>query len=284
MSQFSYSDEEANRIIVTDSLLQTNDAPTATGNFNTERDLRKLLEKEMKLKWTIVSLSDYWRKNLIPRGLRIQKFPSHSLDNDNFRARWEAILNKCSMDLILLLIENAKTQSEGVRTKITDIESSLPMPVEQQLPFLNKIKEGITKLETDIKAMKLDKFKRDTGDYERGQVYSWEQPRRTPRSQRPSQPGGNTPQHRPRVSFNLSSGDESASAASGSTDHDQGRFLGSDSWPTLTATTTGNQHHQRGPDGDAGAAGVGAQHSTPYNNKTANKPSLRNQQRKHYSR
>lgn len=69
--------------------------------------MKKQIQKDVKLELNAITLSDYWIHGLIPRGLRIRKFPALGMDNKEFR-EWEAILNKCSLDLMLLLIENPK--------------------------------------------------------------------------------------------------------------------------------------------------------------------------------
>lgn len=265
MMQHSYSNEEGRNIIVTDSLLHPEDADITTDFKMTEFDLRKLLEKDMKLKWHIVSLSDYWRENRIPRGLRMAKFPSTNSDNASFKDKWESILNKCSMDLMLLLIEDAKKQRDDLKTRILDIESSLPMSPEQQVPFQQKIKNEILKLEVIIKEQKVRKFKRDQEDYQRGQVYRWDRPPRTPSFSRLFPP--NQQQRRPRrVSFNLtSSEDERGSNVS----TDQDNFLEGD-WPALPPTRTVNYRRHAEAEGDA--------------QRTHRRPTLRNQARIHYPR
>ena len=107
-TRFSYSHEEGQNIITTASLL---DEMTATENTGTDlnkayRDLQHIMEKDTKLDLNSMSMSDYWRKGQIPRGLRIMKFPANGAQGKTaFRDKWEAILNMCSFDLMLLLIE-----------------------------------------------------------------------------------------------------------------------------------------------------------------------------------
>lgn len=70
--------------------------------------MKKLKAKECKLDLLAVTLLDYWRAEIIPRDLRIKKFLSIGHTDDAFKNKWEAILNKCSFNLIFLLIEEAK--------------------------------------------------------------------------------------------------------------------------------------------------------------------------------
>lgn len=83
----------------------------------------------MRLHLNSVTLSDYWRKGFIPRGLQIKKFPAYGGDNKkDFRDRWEAILNKCSSDLMLLLIEESDKDREVIQKEIPVIRKTIDEP------------------------------------------------------------------------------------------------------------------------------------------------------------
>lgn len=89
-------------------------------------DLKNLKEKECKLELNATTLSDYWRKGLIPRGLHIKKFPPYGgQDRTDFKNKWEAILNKCSFDLMLLLIEESKKYVQDVQVQTDEVTQSI---------------------------------------------------------------------------------------------------------------------------------------------------------------
>jgi uncharacterized membrane protein YgaE (UPF0421/DUF939 family) len=93
-----------------------------------------------------------------------------------FKNKWEAILNKCSLDLMLLLIEEAKKQKYATEKEITSIKKEISTKYkDQELPFEKEIKEGLDKLQRHIKQEKLAKFKRDQSDCKREKVYMWKQ-------------------------------------------------------------------------------------------------------------
>ena len=286
MKLHSYSNEEGNNIIVTDSLIQPNDVEAPTFDLRkTERELHKLLEKDMKLKWDIVSLSDSWREARIPRGLRIHKYPAIITDAP-FKEKWESILNKCSMDLILLLIEDGKKQRIELKTKIDAIEATLPMPPDEQATFQQKIHAEVHKLETTIKEMKLDKYKRDSDDYEFGKVYRWTQPR-TPQSSRSGGGGHHHQQQHQRerstprrVSFNLAASSEDERGSNVSAD-DNDRFLDHD-WPPPQQASQAANHNNSGSV-NRGHAEAGGGHAQPQRAPQSN-TLLRNQPRKFYPR
>lgn len=245
METHSFSTDEGRNIIVTDSLLTHVENDLYTDCTTKKHELRKLLEKDMKLKWHVVSLSDYWREGRIPRGLRLSKFPSTYSEDGDFKLKWESILNKCSMDLMLLLIQDGKKEREQIQSRIRDIESSLPTPLDQQVPFQQTIREEILKLETTIKEMKVRKFKRDVEDYQRGQVYRWNLPRFSRNHRYPYRQSDQQPRPRqPKVSFNLTSSEDEGRSLESESDH----FL-EDDWPRL-------QTNHRGPRRHVGAAVV----------------------------
>lgn len=127
-----------------------------------------------------IYLSDNWRREIIPRGLRISKFPSFGKDKPDFKQKWEKILNKCSLDLMLLLIEEAKMQREELNTQIEEAKQKLtqitPDYREQAEAMERKIQEDIDKLSKTLAQSKLEKIRRDQQDYEGGTVYSWPNP------------------------------------------------------------------------------------------------------------
>lgn len=189
-----FTDDEGKDIILKDSIFDKDDQYTT--NTASVNDLRKLLETEKRLELHAVSLSDYWRKNMIPRGLRINKFPSSGKDNPSFRNEWERILNKCSLDLMLLLIKEAKVQMEEVRQQIEEKKTAVFSNCtngEDKAELENHLSDQINELSQNLTKVKITKFKRDLQDYTDGQVYKWQRQRYTSRA----------PRRTRSVSFNL---------------------------------------------------------------------------------
>lgn len=206
-TRFSYSHEEGQRIITTTSLL---DEMTATENTGMDlnkayRDLQHLMEKDTKLDLNSITLSDYWRKGLIPRGLRIMKFPATGAQGKTeFRDKWEAILNKCSFDLMLLLIEESKKDRQVVQTEIEEVKKKITEHSDNS----NKaqcdeiLKEKVDTFTLTLKQDKLRKFRRDEVDYRDGKVFAWRKPTR-------KNSESHLQRRKPRsVSFNLTSSDD----------------------------------------------------------------------------
>lgn len=134
-----------------------------------------LRKKQVRIFLHATALTDYVREEKIPRGLRIQKAPGLFQDDENFKSRWAAILNQCSRDLMLLIIERTKEEVEKIKEEVTSIQEGF----KAQLPESNYDKkladlESIVKdFETQTKQIKIKKFRRDRKDYSQGKVYLW---------------------------------------------------------------------------------------------------------------
>lgn len=195
---FSYSKEEGEKIIVADTLLSQNPGLQDIALKKLFYDFKKQSEKELKLHLHMVTLSDYWREDMIPRGLRIKKFPSFGHGDMDFKQKWEAILNKCSLDLMLLLIEEAKKQKDETQKQIAKIKEEFAVKGQESfVQFEEKIKDDMEQLSKKLKQEKLAKFGRDELDYKEHKVYLW--PQRNERTWR---------QRKRSVSFNLPSSDD----------------------------------------------------------------------------
>lgn len=134
-------------------------------------------EDSWKEIWNFISTG---AKSIIPRGLCIAKFPSVASDDTEFQKKWDAILNKCSLDLILLLIEQAKAERSSLTARLQEQRAALSnVSIDLKLPYEEKLKGDLGKLETTIKQMKLKKMKRYEDDYSRNEIYLWEKWRRT---------------------------------------------------------------------------------------------------------
>lgn len=164
---FSFNDAEAQNIISQQTLFgeQRRDDP----NLNHEGRKTKLIyleKKNIRLKWHGIALSEYWRKKQIPRGLRIHKKPTLGNHDPEFINKWERILNKCSLDLTLLIIEQTKKDAEKVTSELQELKTEINASDTTQLTKLeDEIKEGLIKFEDELKAFKIKKYGRDADDY-----------------------------------------------------------------------------------------------------------------------
>lgn len=171
MEKFTYSKAERDRITSNACSLLGDNGDIETGDWAT---LLNAHRNKAKYNIHASSLNDYLKANMIPRGLRIQKGPEMFKSNDTFLQKWKAILNQCSTDLMLLIMEYALQTVEDSSKEITDLESKLQNDNESEFENkMKKIKEEIDALERNMKEFKIRKYKRDTKDYANEAVYNF---------------------------------------------------------------------------------------------------------------
>ena len=167
---FEFSSEDAQRILV----------PNIGMDFSlSSDDLKHKLEKlhlnVTRLQMHGATLSEYWRNKRIPQGLRLQKAPTLGKSNEAFVQRWSEILNKCSFDLMLLIIDHVSTESSEIEKEIQIQESILKEKFDADFaPIEQSIKETVRHYKEKLHATKLRKYKRDIDDYIRKEVYIWD--------------------------------------------------------------------------------------------------------------
>lgn len=81
----------------------------------TQNALKIALHKRLKIWWNKAFLEKYLQRNLIPRGLRIQVFPSFPVEDETFTERWEDVCTNASGKFMELLIGHNKKNSRKDR-------------------------------------------------------------------------------------------------------------------------------------------------------------------------
>lgn len=95
--------------------------------------------------------------------------------DESFCARWMAILNKCSYDLMLLVIEQSMAVVENTTGEIETLTENLKGKTETN-EFDDKRKQLTSELESlekKLKDTKIRKLERDKNDYKTKRVYNW---------------------------------------------------------------------------------------------------------------
>lgn len=207
---FEFTEEDAGRILI------DNEEMEKMLTYEDEKTkLERLHLQEIRLRMHSATLSEYWRNKRIPRGLRVQKAPAIGESDDAFMERWESILNKCSLDLMLLTIEQGTTEAQQTKAEIETLENNMKQKFGPDFSTIEQtIKGSVAKYKEELQTMKLSKYKRDAEDYKRNEVYKWQikdepgmphqtasaplrtrtpAPRRPARSSRPNQRGMQRP-------------------------------------------------------------------------------------------
>ncbi|XP_077112461.1 uncharacterized protein LOC143786268 [Ranitomeya variabilis] len=139
------------------------------------RDWERELKKKTALELHYVTLAEYHKVKRIPRGLRVSLRPTLFSEKPDFCSKFEGILNKCSMDIMILTIEY-------LQKEISEIEKQLEVTHQQLRDTLStekfdgmkqKIEKTIEDFRNQLQDRKRLKFLRDTEDYHRKTVYRW---------------------------------------------------------------------------------------------------------------
>lgn len=172
----SFTDEQGATIIVPHSLFEDLIQPPELNLQSLIRELEDTKKAESRYLWHSITLSEYWKVKRIPRGLRINKTPSFGLDDATFMKKWEQVLNKCSLDLMLLIIEKTKCEKDKLSKEIDRIETELKtkMDGEKMKEVTSNISTILTTYVKEIRSYKMKKYERDTKDYADGTVFDWQ--------------------------------------------------------------------------------------------------------------
>lgn len=168
---FAFSQADADRILFpsTNSL---ENHPLAAEEMKNK--LTRLKMKETRLHLHGYTLSEYWRNKRIPQGLRIQKAPTIGRESKDFVKKWCEILNKCSMDLMLLIIEETTNQKEIILKDIKNHETVMQQKLGENFSQIHdSIKQTLKNFEDGLMTTKIRKYKRDSTDYQLGKVYNF---------------------------------------------------------------------------------------------------------------
>lgn len=137
--------------------------------------LEQLCKKETRSLLHGSVLSQYYRMSRIPRGLRIYKKPTLGRDNAEFCKKWCEILNKCSLDLMLLVIKNENEELEKSRADIDALRKEMTelMPTEKLKNTVEDCEKKIAAYKRELEQYKMKKYRRDAMDYRDNRVYPW---------------------------------------------------------------------------------------------------------------
>lgn len=137
--------------------------------------LKNLLHRRVKTWWNKATLEKYVSNKMIPRGLRVQVFPSFGQDDNPFNSKWESICNNCSLAFMSLIIEHNTQTLETISKQVDELEVQVTQklsPADLEL-FKNELSSAMKEWEKHTTAIKSKKFQRDTNDFSNNRVYKW---------------------------------------------------------------------------------------------------------------
>ncbi|XP_077118930.1 uncharacterized protein LOC143775001 [Ranitomeya variabilis] len=107
-----------------DSIEGGNDGPSRELQETITR-FKDLLHKRTRIWWNHEFLDKYIQKDLIPRGLRIQVFPSFPIEDEEFKGKWEDLINNCSKGFMVLLKQMNQKSLECMEIEIDGLQATL---------------------------------------------------------------------------------------------------------------------------------------------------------------
>ncbi|XP_068102454.1 uncharacterized protein [Hyperolius riggenbachi] len=191
---FAYNDDDITRIL---SQVECESFATAPGAADvvTQKELFELKKQVLSLTLHQSFLAEYIRSKRIPRGYRIGLRLTLLNDDPLFVTRFFEILNKGSLDVMLLTVERLHVKVTGLKKQIAEKEDKIrsTLPEEQFDSLCQEQQEKLEEARQVILQRKQGKIARDAEDYRLGRVYTWKKERRTQRRPQPSPEGGDTP-------------------------------------------------------------------------------------------
>lgn len=168
----SYTEADIESILFPDAGLSLHSDPTVD---DLTRKLKHLTSKEVRLQLHGATLSEYVRAKRIPRGLRIQKAPTLGRNDEDFCTKWCEIMNKASLDLMVLIIDYTQKELNKVQAEITEIKTQVQQTIEiDSFKKLEEdLKDSMQQYKEETQKRKLSKLRRDTMDYRDNKVYPW---------------------------------------------------------------------------------------------------------------
>ncbi|XP_056373727.1 uncharacterized protein LOC130267674 [Hyla sarda] len=172
---FSYSPGEIDRIL--SSIKEDASFLHAPSMVDLQRQYENFTKRLLSLTLHLTTLSEYYRAQRIPRGLRSQPKDNSYAQDPDYRTRFELISNKYSLDLILLNIEFLQKDISSTQTRINTIDESLKLASSQEDydKLIQKQTLFLQKFRTELENTKRHKWHRDTNDYASNRVYTWNQ-------------------------------------------------------------------------------------------------------------
>ncbi|XP_073417787.1 uncharacterized protein [Dendrobates tinctorius] len=137
---------------------------------------RHALQRKTKLWWNRSSLENYFEKKIIPRGLRVQLYPTYDLGNNDFITRWTTAASKCSLEFIQILIDNNTMSLLEIDNELDNLSRLLmkDMSNDQFTKWSKDLDMDISKWEEKVCQEKLKKYQRDVDDYDANKIYRWQ--------------------------------------------------------------------------------------------------------------
>ncbi|XP_073409854.1 uncharacterized protein [Dendrobates tinctorius] len=136
---------------------------------------KELLNKRTRLWWNKAFMYKYLICGLIPRGLRIQVFPSFNINDSEFVNQWEDAASTCSRKYMELLSKYNEKQLNELDVEIGSIQDEVNKNLAGEMVAKVKVEVEtfLKKCETEVVQRKTKKYQRDLTDRQQDRIYKW---------------------------------------------------------------------------------------------------------------
>ncbi|KAM4054174.1 uncharacterized protein ACNLHF_006617 isoform 1-T1 [Anomaloglossus baeobatrachus] len=137
--------------------------------------IKVLFNRRMRLWWNKAFMQRYVDRGLIPRGLRVQVFPSFNVTDETFKRDWEEAATACSRSFMGLLINNNEASLRAIDEEISVLQdrTTKELTPAELSNFHETMNKEFVKWEKELVSNKTKKYQRDVTDYKNQQVYRW---------------------------------------------------------------------------------------------------------------
>lgn len=173
MDIFSYV---ASKSINANQVFQATHEPLERPSINTQfKQLRNVLNKQLRMWWDITTLEQYVSKSMVPQRLRWDMKIYEGYETDESEVFWKTFFNQCGLSLLEKLIERKKLRLQELDIEVQTLKGEMgSLEADPQFLSLSEdTKQKLAKDDLEIQQRKQRKFKRDLLDYEKGQVFKW---------------------------------------------------------------------------------------------------------------
>ncbi|XP_043916117.1 uncharacterized protein LOC122792394 [Protopterus annectens] len=149
--------------------------PTNTGF----KDKCKLFQVQLN-GYKNLSLGNFYltkciEQKIVPKGLRLNKFPNNTANDMEFFKIVSNILNECGLAILKVMIENNGKKMEVCKREIdilkSEIMNDLLFTVTEYKNIFCKTLQEVDNIISKNYKRKMEKLERDIGDYEKGKAY-----------------------------------------------------------------------------------------------------------------
>ncbi|XP_078503741.1 uncharacterized protein LOC144762432 [Lissotriton helveticus] len=174
LKSFGFSDEDF-ASMVGSSVNFDNINPNTIDKSEDFVKLLALKKKSIRIELHGKYILDYLKAGVIPQGLQIKNIPGLFIQVKHFLERWSLIANRCSRDLMMLIVETAKEVLAELIQEILELENQI-----KSSTVITDIKKKLEEVESELNSYseylikrKMDKLQKDIRYFSRENVYPY---------------------------------------------------------------------------------------------------------------